>query len=79
MRPMKTVTISSRSRAKLLHIEAPGCIVNIEIDHVMNGHPMTLVSVQVDGDRYAGDPEWWVDGVRGNKGESFRIVQVQRS
>jgi hypothetical protein len=76
MPDMKTITVSNRSRHRILHIEIPGGIVNIR--HNLRddqGREVTHVSVSVDGNRYAGDPEWWVDGERGNNGPGgVRIV-----
>ena len=73
----RSISLSERSRYKYLHIEAPGCIINIRTDLSADDHPMTYVSVTADGARYAGDPEWWCDGQRGNVGGVFRITQTK--
>ena len=74
----KSISLNERSRCKQLHIEAPGCIIHICIDlSDADGRPMTYVSVTADGDRYAGDPEWWCDGQHGNIGGVFRITQTK--
>lgn len=71
----RNISISGRSRHKLLHIEAPGCIVNIRVGLTdTDGREVVNVSVTADGDRYAGDPEWWMDGKRGETGGVFRVV-----
>lgn len=57
MRDMKTVTISKRSRFRTLHIEAPGCIVNIRFG-LHDGEGREVTSISVNPDRYAGDPTW---------------------
>lgn len=73
----KTVVLSQRSRRKELKIEAPGAIINIRIDLTDDqGRPITYVSVAADGNRCAGDPEWWVDGEVGNKGTGLRIIRT---
>lgn len=49
MRDMKTITFSKRSRARVLHIEAPGCIVNIR--HALRdteGREVTSVQINAD-------------------------------
>ena len=54
---MKTVVISERSKDKKLHIEAPGCIINIHVGLVdMDGRKVTSVSIKCD--QYAGEPRW---------------------
>lgn len=46
---MKTVTISERSKHKLLHIEAPGCIVNITVGLTDSSHhAITAVHIKCD-------------------------------
>lgn len=76
---MRTITISERSRCKWLHIEAPGCIINITIGlHDSDGRPVTNVSVAADGYRYAGEPAWWVDAEPGATDRVFRIVRFDR-
>ena len=57
----------------MLHVEAPGCIINIETTHTDDeGRPFVRVEVMADRDRYAGDPEWWLTrgrlGPRGTVG-----------
>ncbi len=66
-------------RSPLLHIEAPGCIINIHCGlRDMDGRKVVNISVEADGDRYSGDPEWWVDGELGNKGRAVRVVCTGR-
>ena len=58
---MKTIRINERSRYEMLHVEAPGCIINIRVDLTdEDGRAVTRVDVMADGDRYAGDPKWWL-------------------
>lgn len=76
-RTMRTISLSSRSRAKLLHIEAPGCIINIHVGlSDVDGREVTRVSIDADGDRYSGEPQWWIDGEEGKKGLGVRIVRT---
>jgi hypothetical protein len=57
MRDMKTISISKRSRFRMLHVEAPGCIVNVHFGlHDASGREVTTVSVNPD--QYAGEPAW---------------------
>lgn len=77
-RPTRTISLTRKS--SLLHIEAPGCIVNINPTLTDNeGRAVVNVSVTADGNRYAGDPEWWVDGQRGNDGVGLRIIQTPQT
>jgi hypothetical protein len=70
--------MSARSTIKHLHIELPGAIVNIQIGlRDAEGREVTRIDVQSDGNRYAGDPEWWVDGVAGDNGRGFRIIRME--
>jgi hypothetical protein len=72
---MRSIRLTARSQ--LLHIEAPGCIVNIDPGLTdTDGHMVCRVDVNADGDRYKGDRQWWVEGEAGNRGMSFRIVQT---
>lgn len=73
---MKTISLSSRSRDKNLHIEAPGCIINIQFGLTdTEGRDVTFISVSADGNRYSGDPCWWLEGVEGKDGMGIRVVR----
>jgi hypothetical protein len=59
---MRTKRVNLSSKRERLHIEAPGCIVNIHTGMVtVDGAEVTSVEVIADGDRYAGEPPWWID------------------
>lgn len=75
MTDMKTVRLTRRS--KILHVEAPGCIINISpyLDD-KEGRPVVHISIAADGDRYKGDPQWWVNGEAGAAGYALRIIQT---
>lgn len=74
-RPMRSISLTRKPG--LLHIEAPGCIINIDPDLTdSEGRSVVNVSVQADGNRYAGEPEWWLDGQRGNAGIGVCIIQM---
>lgn len=71
----KTVNLSRRS--PMLHIEAPGCIINIYPDLTdRDGRPVVRVEVLADGDRYAGDPQWWIEGEAGTGSIGCRVIQT---
>jgi len=73
----RTIVLGERSRH--LKVEAPGVLVHIEPGHRdARGRQVTYVSVSADGDRYAGDPAWWVSGRKGSRGRGFRIVQMTK-
>lgn len=62
MREMKTINISKRSKYRVLHIEAPGCIINIRCGLTRSdGCEATRIDVSADGDRYTGDPQAWIE------------------
>ena len=77
----KTISLYSQGRGrKNLKIEAEGCLVHVEVGHHdEHGNRVTYVSISADGDRFAGDPEWWV--APGSKltrsGVGLRIVEKQ--
>lgn len=62
-----------------LHIEAAGCIVNIRtgLTH-RSGRKVTSIEVLADGDRYAGDPEWWIVDARDRKRGAGQYVRVMQ-
>lgn len=72
---MRTIILTRKT--SLCHIEAPGCIVNIHPSLAdSDGRKVTRIDISADGDRYAGDPQWWVDAEAGNRGIGVRIVQT---
>jgi hypothetical protein len=72
---MRSIRLTPRS--KLLHIEAPGCIVNIDPGLTdSDGRMVCRVDVNADGDRYKGDAQWWVEGEAGNRGVGLRVIQT---
>ncbi len=72
---MKTITINERSRDKLLHIEAPGCIINIHVG-LTDSEGRAVTRIDVKSDRYAGEPAWWVENQEGNSGMAIRVVRA---
>lgn len=72
-------TVRWDADAGLLHIEAPGAIINIRVGLRTNGNSadVTAVEVLADGDRYAGAGErpWWIEGEVGNNHHSVRILR----
>ena len=72
-----TIVLGARSRH--LKIEAPGVLVHVEPGHRDDrGRQVTYISVSADGDRYGGEPAWWVSGRKGSLGRGFRVVQMAR-
>lgn len=54
---MTSIRISERSKEKTLHIEAPGCIINVHIGlFTSDGQAVTAITIQCD--QYAGEPIW---------------------
>ncbi len=73
---MKTVVLNKRSKHDVLHIEAPGCIINIR--HGLtnrDGQAVTSINVIPD-DHYAGEKAWRVvaDGWDAS-GINVRVVE----
>ena len=63
--------------AGLRRIEVPGGIINITTGLIdSNGSAVTHISISADGNRYAGNPEWWVNGETGNDGIGLRLVRT---
>lgn len=71
---MKRVWFSRRS-AQPLHIEAPGCIVNLRAVTDVKGRPVTSIEIIANGNRYRGDPEWWIEDKEGLAHTNVRIVR----
>lgn len=76
---MRRINISPKARDKLVHIEFPGGLINIHLGLTnSDGQDVTHISISADGDRYAGNPEYWVNGEHGNAGLGLRIVKDSR-
>jgi hypothetical protein len=79
---MKTIVFSSKARGpKEMRVETDGCVVHIAVGVLdEHGTPITYVSVEADGNRHQGGPEWWV--ANGSKvepsGVGLRVVQKPR-
>jgi hypothetical protein len=70
------ITARKMDSGRVLHIEAPGCIVNIRVGLTdSEGRAVTSVSISADGNRYSGEPQWWIEGVPGNATAGARIVR----
>lgn len=70
---MKRLIHSSRSKDKLLHIEAPGCIINIQVGlRDSAGRPVT--SIQIKCDEYAGDPNCYLPDFDDAKSLNVRVL-----
>lgn len=79
MPDMKSISVSKRSKFRLLHIEAPGCIVNIHFGLTdRDGREVTNISISAD--QYAGEPKWQAiadtrDTSDPGKGIGVRVVR----
>jgi hypothetical protein len=72
---MKRISFTrTRDRDKTLHIEAPGCIVNVMID-LTNSAGQAVTRVEILADHYAGEPRWWIDGEDGKAFQAALVVQ----
>lgn len=63
---------------RYLHIEAPGCIVNIYVGLRGNGNSadVTSISITADADRFSGEAPWWcTPGEFDQHGGAIRIVR----
>lgn len=57
------------------HIEAPGCIINVRVVKDMHGQLVTAVEIIADGDRFAAEPEWWIEGKKETTRETFVLLE----
>lgn len=72
---MKRIDMNRNSRQ--LHVEGPGFIVNIDSTLTdVQGRPVCRIDVLADGNRYAGQAEWWADGMKGNDGVGLRVIRT---
>jgi hypothetical protein len=71
---MKTIVISERSKDKLLHIEAPGCIVNIRVG-LSDSNGNAITSVEVKCDEYAGEPHVYLPDFDNAKALNVRVLK----
>lgn len=79
MRKISVGPIASAGGKETLHIEAPGCIVNIHAGLAdAAGREVTRVSVDANADKYAGDPQWWCPDLQDPKGLGIRVVQMDK-
>lgn len=75
---MRNILLNRKSG--LTRIEAPGCTISIDPGlSDSDRRPVCSISIAVDGNRYPGEPEWWIDGVRGDDGRGLRIVQTPQT
>lgn len=76
---MKTVRISKRmeKNRETLHIEAPGCVINITPGLVGAGC-RNVTSVEIVCDRYAGEQHWYMPDLDADNpphATNIRVVQ----
>jgi hypothetical protein len=73
---MKTIRVTKRSRHEVLHIEAPGCVVNIRHGlKDVDGHEVT--SIQVIADQYT-DDEWHLPDHEGLYSVGVRVRKCEK-
>lgn len=71
---MKRISHTRRSKDKLLHIEADGCIINVHVGlHDATGKPVTTVTIICDN--YAGEGAWTMPDLDHSQHANVRIVQ----
>lgn len=69
-------TVSLGRHSKRLHIEAPGCIINVYPDLTdSDGRP--VVRVEILADHYAGEAPWTIEGEPGKHDHAVRIVRTE--
>ena len=70
---MKSIRLTKRTgKDGKLHIEAPGCIINIRCNlHDKDGREVT--SVEIICDQYRGEPTWSING----EGEDYNTHNVR--
>jgi len=72
---LKTIvhTDTARRKDKLLHVEAEGCVVNINIG-LTNDQGRSVTFVEIIPDKYQGE-EWDIEGDKERKGHSVRVIR----
>ena len=71
---MKTIILGV---GKLLHVEAPGCIVNIRTG-LTDSEGRSVTSVSILCDQYPGEPAWTMPDFQGGKTLHVRIRQSKK-
>lgn len=73
----RRVSIGYNRKPKELIVEFPGGMIHLTTGLSNRfGQEVSAVSVEVNGDRYAGDPEYWaVSGTPDAKGVGLRILK----
>jgi hypothetical protein len=68
--------VAKRLRDDLLYVEIPGAIVNICVGlQDADGRDVSRIEVLADGDRYAGNTPWWIEGETGRNGLAVRVIK----
>ena len=80
MAHVKEISIGYPRQRKELKVTFPGGIVNITTGvENRNGQKVVHISVSANGDRFAGEPQWWVKwGKVDETGAGCRIIQGTR-
>ena len=71
----KRLTLSEKAPT-LLHVEAPGCIINIRTGLSCPDGEVTRIDVLADGDRYGNNPQWWIEGQAHHSGMGMRVIKT---
>lgn len=77
----KRVQIGYKRQARELIVEFPGGRVHLTTGlWNRKGQEVTAVSVEADGNRFAGDPEYWADcGEANETGVGLRIIKAPKA
>jgi hypothetical protein len=71
-----SATVSKRDNGQLIHIEAPGCIVNIRLGlSTVAGQEVTAITIQCDN--YAGEAAWTMPDFENARHLHVRVVKEQ--
>lgn len=78
MNRTKEIAIGYPRHRKAIKVTCPGGIIHVECGLTdSQSRPIVCVSVTADGDRYAGDPTWWVEWGKTDKtGGACRIIKT---
>jgi hypothetical protein len=70
----RKITVAKQDLGKLVHVEAPGCVINIRVGLAdEKGREVTSVEVLADGERFAGE-SWRIVGSK----STARVVRVRK-
>ncbi len=73
----RLIAIPSRDARKVLRIEAPGCLITIEVGLMdADGREITSVSIAASDDPPDGGAAWRVNGNGGGEADGVTVIHI---